>query len=222
MAIASPRLRRLDNALAHLPPECEAMMLSELDGYVAGLIVCPEPIDPIEWLPQVWRDDGEETLFEDQRDAAWYADLVLEHYQAVARSLAKPGGYTPFLEVDAQQQEILWELWIDGFDAAMALRLDSWGQIGASGDVAATEAVAGMITLAEIAHDESDLDRATIDDMTEAAPGLIPGWIATLYAWREAHRVPPEGVAAPPAKIGRNDPCPCGSGRKFKKCCGQG
>lgn len=21
-------------------------------------------------------------------------------------------------------------------------------------------------------------------------------------------------------KVGRNDPCPCGSGRKFKKCCG--
>ena len=24
------------------------------------------------------------------------------------------------------------------------------------------------------------------------------------------------------AKIGRNDPCPCGSGKKYKKCCGQG
>ncbi len=23
-----------------------------------------------------------------------------------------------------------------------------------------------------------------------------------------------------PLKPGRNDPCPCGSGRKFKKCCG--
>ena len=23
------------------------------------------------------------------------------------------------------------------------------------------------------------------------------------------------------AKVGRNDPCPCGSGRKFKNCCGQ-
>jgi len=22
------------------------------------------------------------------------------------------------------------------------------------------------------------------------------------------------------AKVGRNDPCPCGSGKKFKKCCG--
>jgi preprotein translocase subunit SecA len=24
------------------------------------------------------------------------------------------------------------------------------------------------------------------------------------------------------AKVGRNDPCPCGSGRKFKNCCGRG
>ena len=23
-------------------------------------------------------------------------------------------------------------------------------------------------------------------------------------------------------KIGRNDPCPCGSGKKYKKCCGRG
>ncbi|ENE0235650.1 SEC-C domain-containing protein, partial [Escherichia coli] len=22
-------------------------------------------------------------------------------------------------------------------------------------------------------------------------------------------------------QFGRNDPCPCGSGKKFKKCCGQ-
>ena len=25
---------------------------------------------------------------------------------------------------------------------------------------------------------------------------------------------------APPARVGRNDPCPCGSGKKYKKCCG--
>src|SRR5262249_15604431 len=24
-----------------------------------------------------------------------------------------------------------------------------------------------------------------------------------------------------PAKVGRNDPCPCGSGKKFKNCCGR-
>ncbi|HFE48116.1 MAG TPA: YchJ family protein [Chromatiaceae bacterium] len=30
----------------------------------------------------------------------------------------------------------------------------------------------------------------------------------------------PSGVPSDAAKVGRNDPCPCGSGRKYKKCCG--
>ena len=48
----------------------------------------------------------------------------------------------------------------------------------------------------------------------------------------KAPEPPPAGAASPePAKaapasapagpkVGRNDPCPCGSGKKFKKCCG--
>ena len=39
----------------------------------------------------------------------------------------------------------------------------------------------------------------------------------------------PASLQAPPKaqpitsekKIGRNEPCPCGSGKKYKKCCGQ-
>jgi len=31
---------------------------------------------------------------------------------------------------------------------------------------------------------------------------------------------PPKPARAGP-KVGRNDPCPCGSGKKYKKCCGQ-
>jgi SWIM/SEC-C metal-binding protein len=36
----------------------------------------------------------------------------------------------------------------------------------------------------------------------------------------ERAQSPPEPARAAP-KVGRNDPCPCGSGRKFKKCCAQ-
>jgi preprotein translocase subunit SecA len=32
---------------------------------------------------------------------------------------------------------------------------------------------------------------------------------------------PAPSEAAVPKKIGRNDPCPCGSGKKYKKCCGK-
>lgn len=32
---------------------------------------------------------------------------------------------------------------------------------------------------------------------------------------------PPQGPPVKPSKVGRNDPCPCGSGKKFKRCCGR-
>jgi SEC-C motif domain protein len=38
-----------------------------------------------------------------------------------------------------------------------------------------------------------------------------------LYADGE---IIPETVVREGPKVGRNDPCPCGSGKKFKKCCG--
>ena len=51
-----------------------------------------------------------------------------------------------------------------------------------------------------------------------ANKGHTPNELATLY-----NRRPPfatSGVIKKP-KIGRNDPCPCGSGKKYKKCCGR-
>jgi hypothetical protein len=32
-------------------------------------------------------------------------------------------------------------------------------------------------------------------------------------------RLVPEPVSSSPASVGRNEPCPCGSGKKFKRCC---
>jgi len=51
--------------------------------------------------------------------------------------------------------------------------------------------------------------------------------VARMQARQAAPVLPPPSPAAPatptrysPPKPGRNDPCPCGSGKKFKKCCG--
>ena len=40
----------------------------------------------------------------------------------------------------------------------------------------------------------------------------------------EGGRLPKQGKRVPVVsgpKVGRNDPCPCGSGKKYKKCCGR-
>ncbi len=36
----------------------------------------------------------------------------------------------------------------------------------------------------------------------------------------DLENLPPEPARADPRRVGRNDPCPCGSGKKYKKCCG--
>ena len=83
------------------------------------------------------------------------------------------GRYKPFPELDARHDEVLWELWIEGFEAAMKLRPDCWGSIAESGEEQAGAALAGMITLVEIARDESDLERDAIDALTQEAPTLF-------------------------------------------------
>ena len=41
-----------------------------------------------------------------------------------------------------------------------------------------------------------------------------------LFPTRSLRPEATPAIAAPRAKVGRNDPCPCGSGKKYKKCCG--
>ena len=58
-----------------------------------------------------------------------------------------------------------------------------------------------------------------MEESAEAIPSSVLGIVAY---WRMA---PAERRALSlqfkrDMKIGRNEPCPCGSGRKFKKCCG--
>jgi preprotein translocase subunit SecA len=63
------------------------------------------------------------------------------------------------------------------------------------------------------------------DDAMAAAAGVVESRAASKS--RTAIKAPPSGeaprrMAQRGRKVGRNDPCPCGSGRKYKKCCGRG
>ncbi len=81
--------------------------------------------------------------------------------------------------------------------------------------------------LASLTADEVDLVELALDERLRLH-GLAPVFEAERMA-EHAHVHEPEPVpetraapapAAPADKIGRNDPCPCGSGKKYKKCHG--
>ena len=52
----SRKEQQLSDALLDLGED--AMVLEELDGFVAGILVSPEMIPPSDWLPLVWNSEG--------------------------------------------------------------------------------------------------------------------------------------------------------------------
>ena len=227
--IADNPLAALDELLLSLPDD-DGMLLSEFDGFCAGLIVCPEMIPPSEWLPSVWGSDRAP----DFDTKASYQDalhLIMGHYNEVARSLMPPEiEYGPVLDQDTRTKDILWEMWVTGFEQAMRLRMDAWEKIIKSADEEAGSSVTMMLALHEIANGESDLPQNSIEELTAQATDLIVDLVIALNRWTKGYDVPEPALSfaaanAPTApirgkKVGRNDPCPCGSGRKYKRCCG--
>jgi len=62
------------------------------------------------------------------------------------------------------------------------------------------------------------------DGLRESSDSILPGTMAA--GGKPVGRPgPPEGASREPVrkgkKVGRNDPCPCGSGKKYKHCCGR-
>lgn len=227
--IKDKSLAALDELLLSLPGN-DGMLLSEFDGLCAGLIVCPQMIPPSEWLPRVWGSDRAPD-FDTEASYQDALDLIMGHYNEVARSLMPPEmEYGPVLDQDRRTGGILWKMWVRGFEQAMRLRMDAWEEIIKSADEEAGSSVMMMLALHEIANDESDLPQTSIEELTAKAPDLIVELVIAFNRWTKGHDVPETAVSfakasAPTApfrgkKAGRNDPCPCGSGRKYKRCCG--
>lgn len=123
-------------------------------------------------------------------------------------------------------------------DDALAETLDPLYEIAGVDDDEPDDAagtVAGVVVdeaAAQAADDEAD---GGAEDEAQAAPidreartrlidAMLQGVMA-LYDYYADERLRRLGPAAPirraEPKVGRNDPCPCGSGRKFKQCHGR-
>jgi uncharacterized protein len=134
--------------------------------------------------------------------------------------MERPTCYSPLFAVDKRNGDVLWELWIEGFEKVIKLRPAAWQRLLHT-DV--ETAMRGMLTLVDVARGDHPID----DAVTAMAPDSIARWIVALNAWRIANYHPmqsaeltPQPSFASARKIGRNDPCPCGSEKKYKKCCG--
>lgn len=210
----------------------EAMDISTMDGFFAAITLNPDFVLPSQWLPWVWdMEAGEKTpAFETEEQARYISGLLLRHYNHVQDMIGE-GRYAPLMYTMPQEDESEFydaEGWSEGFMLGVSLFQDVWQGVFDEHP----EWLAPMLLLGsedgwkqlDALHSEGADPRPTI----RAAYESISEMIEALYM----HFLPQRDAAAQARvtatirragdKIGRNDPCPCGSGKKFKRCCGAG
>jgi uncharacterized protein len=201
--------------------------LETLDGFLTALVICPEPILPSEFVPVILSgqtEDGD-LVFESTHEAEEFYGLLVRYWNQINRTLREGDVYMPVLFAD-EEGIAHGNDWAKGFLKGTHLRHDTWREIindeNRSGPLVPIWALA-------YEHAEDPYLRPYKETMSvERREQLLAAMIAgakNLYdmfrkegANRKATHLP--SLASFP-KVGRNEPCPCGSGKKFKKCCGQ-
>lgn len=236
----------LDELLTQTPEPLEPVDVVMLDGFLCGVLVQPVLLETATWLPHVFDFDG--TPLPDDVDAAWLertTALILRRHAALTRAIAEDGWFDPLvLEADENapvdpegsgepepQDELMAGLhpvsqslmpWVAGFQHATQCFPD----LSELSDDAVLSALARLYRHLPAETDDEREVVATLDrehpltTLDAAIEDLVIA-VADLSDLTRKARFKVETVKRDAPKLGRNDPCACGSGKKFKACHGR-
>ncbi len=228
----------LDELLAATPEPLEPVDAVMLDGYLCGVLVQPVLLEADTWLAHVF--DFEGRPLPDDVDPVWLARcraLILRRHDALNRAIVEDGWFDPLIlePEDESQSEVPvsdYERpanpvstallpWVAGFQHATICFPD----LIELPDDAVANALARLFRHlpAETPEEVEVVDTLErehpLRTLDEAMEDLVVT-VADLSDLTRERRYKVETVKRDAPKVGRNDPCPCGSGRKFKQCHG--
>lgn len=215
--LAAADRERLEALIAASSFAARAMRQDELLGFCTALATGPDAEPPPDWM-SVALGEPPEALADDAS-----AELValLERFRATTAKALDAGtlAIVPrLLRTGRADYGGFCRGFLDGVECAPT----DWFEAADPDEVAELlfpiEVVADALTPAErAAYRPADWRRLVRD--SEDGLGAAVARIADY--WRIV-RTPAATIRRDGPKVGRNDPCPCGSGRKFKQCHGRG
>ena len=208
----------------------------ELRGFLFAVASGPQLVLPSEWMPEIF--GGQEPEYASLEEASKIVGQIMSLYNQVNESALDTAGVkasdwgfrrdvmTNF-DDDAPVRR-----WARGFVTGHQWLEESWEEFlvdEISEDMGSILMVLTFFASRELAEDyrtESGSKVESLEVMAKTMRRLFPQAAAEYaqrgrsiaQAIREAEAERHEPVRRD--KVGRNDLCPCGSGRKYKKCCG--
>jgi uncharacterized protein len=179
------------------PDNC--MGLSDLDGFLTGIVVGPELVLPSEWMPIIW--GGDEPLFETEQEMRTVLGTIMGRYNEITACFnTNPAEFDPIF-LEGAEGEVIASDWASGFLDAVALRPKAWEPLirHHRGRIM----MMPFLVLNGDAEPDVGPDGAVHEDefLAEAAH-IIPACIAVIHEFWKKHR----GKQRPPSSRGRGRP----------------
>jgi yecA family protein len=192
-----------------------AMNLEELDGFFTALVAGPAFVPPSEYMKALWgSEDGEGPVYDSLEQAQFVTDLLMRHWNTIAMRLKARFPHAPLIFPRPLEDRGRW--WAQGFAMGLDLDHDAWLPL-----LSQEKAGHLLFVILSLIADEYD------EEIEEIAPearaeilDMLPAIILGISLFRDDPAALSRHAPAHSTKVGRNQPCPCGSGRKYKKCCG--
>lgn len=206
----------------------------QLAGFLFSLGNGPELIPPSEWLPLVFNDQDAQYETQDEANLvlqammALYNDCVQE--RAGGRMPLPPGCEIRPQPVDNLTTDAPLSQWAQGFGMGYDYLAEVWDAYTPDeldedlGALLMTLTFFSSPTLAEAYYQDSN-KKKSFDQLAQSVMEIFPEAMREyVHLGRSIYQVrldtgELDSEPLPTVKIGRNDPCLCGSGKKFKKCC---
>ncbi|RNF83720.1 UPF0149 family protein [Montanilutibacter psychrotolerans] len=224
------QIERLAELLEQRAVPFKGFNLEALDGFLSALVVSPDVIAPAEWHPAVW--GGTTPRWGDAAEQAEVEALLAGHWNMVSQRVRHgdddlPDHLAPLLwlpeETEAEHPDELdvGRDWAVGFFSGAQLREMQWDQwLDDNGWIEEIFSLFDQLASGEVLAEDPTAPATPISyrERLEIIASL-PGMLADLNHHRVDALTPREPIRRE-ATPGPNDPCPCGSGKKYKKCCG--
>lgn len=235
--LSAEELDELQMILENLP-SAQAFNLEVLDGFFAGLICGPSFQVPLQHLELICgTTQGDEGLpFDTKEDLDRFISLIVRHWNGIAEALeygaSDEDAYAPLLLIKEDDPEFEGNKvprgndWAEGFVLGMERCRGDWNKIFNSKD---EEHEAYLLPIFVLQHEHDSDPELRSPPLTEemrwkVLTALTPATYKIYDFFRPERKALSDQLDEPirrtEPKIGRNDPCPCGSGKKYKRCCG--
>ncbi|MGB4466588.1 MAG: UPF0149 family protein [Azovibrio sp.] len=201
----------------------QAMGLDQLQAFLCAVASGPQVLPPSVWLSEVIGGEG----LPDRETAEALLSLVFRLYNQVLDDLGHQRGVAPILyPLEEEGGALDYGSWADAYLFGANLGDVPWQEAaGEHWDDLAEQLEVLFFLNGSLKEDVLASGETWVSPQEEArwladAQESLADVVQSIHDFWMARRNIPAPVRRAAPKVGRNDPCPCGSGRKFKQCCG--